>query len=125
MQILETKEKNIFRVFFTDHESLLVSTLIGSSYSGADQWRVPLEDYEAKFDITHDHAEQLSDLIIDTYYEKKSQVPISLSRKELQAIRKMIEHMMNKWDEGDFSTLAGTEKSEAVLLADQFKKAGF
>ncbi len=117
MQIKETKNKDIFEVFFTDEESRLASSIIGNTFSGASLWRILPENFEKEVGIAYNRASELSDMIL-------AYTSIPLSKEELQAIKKMTGRLFGLWDEGDFSTMIGTEKSEVGILIKEFEKNG-
>ena len=81
--------------------------------------------FEKETGITYEKAVQLSAITREPYY--KDGIPntsILLRKIELQAIKKMTIRFLNLWDEEDFSTMIGTEKSEAKLLIAQFDQNG-
>ena len=125
MKILQTKDVDMFEILFTPDESLLVSTLIFHTYAVFPLWIVPTDNYEAKFGVTEKNAEKIFSAFRERYYEKVSPLPVLLSKNELQAVKKIIEYMTDKWSDDDFSTIAATEKSKAIELIKQFDEQGF
>ena len=125
MKILQTKDIDMFEILFTPDESLLISTLIFHTYAVFPLWIVPTDNYEAKFGVTEKNAEKIFSAFRERYYEKVSPLPVLLSKNELQAIKKIIEYMTDKWSDDDFSTIVATEKSKAIELIKQFDEQGF
>ncbi len=123
---IRENEDGPYSVYLTDEEMLLMSSIIGHSYSGGDWWRVLPEDYEGKFGITYERGKKMCSLMRAQWKERRSDVPIVLTKTELHAVVKIIEHIMEKLDENDFPTLInGTSRPEAAVLLEQFQKAGF
>ena len=69
MKITRTDDKDIFEVLFTDKESLLISSMIGNTFSGAPHWIITPNDFEKETGITYEKAVQLSAITREPYYK--------------------------------------------------------
>jgi hypothetical protein len=123
---MRTKKINddCYEVHLTERESLLASSMIGSSFSGGQHWRVAPESYESKFGITYDRANELFEMTRAQRGKHENQT-IRLNRGDGQAIRRIVEHMMHKWDDADFRTIINADKAEAKEFRDELEKQGF
>ncbi len=125
MQITKSNERGIYELVFTDEELLRVTVIVGSTNCGVDYLIVPPREYTEKFGISSVRTDELFTLMRTKWKERRPDEPIFLSKQDLYALTKMLEHMIEKWSGADFETIGSFPKFEAILLLQQFKKAGF
>ena len=118
MEIRRVADGMRYTLSFVDHELLLVSDMIGNSFSGSANWAVPDHAYENVFGISVERARQIFESARKQWKEQRSAEPIELDAKELRAIKIIFEHMLEKWDENDFQTIANAKKIEAMAISN-------
>ena len=113
MQIYKTDTG--FSIELSNIESLLISDLIANSYSGGVDWAVSESQYETTFGITLQHAQKLCIVFRSRWKESKSEF-ILLKQDEKDAIDRIFDYMLSKWDDGDFEAIANAKRSDAFSL---------
>jgi hypothetical protein len=116
------KTQTSCELLLNDDELLLMCDMVGNSFSGAPDWVVPEQEYQDKFGIPFDRTAQLFNFIRSRWKERRCAEAIVLKKEEVSSIIKIIEYMLQKWDEGDFSTLADAQKRDAVQLLQELRQ---
>jgi hypothetical protein len=121
---ITTDNGKIFNVLFDNIEELqLMAGMIANSYSGGSQWRVAEKDYRNLFGINWERAHQIYSELSENINQIGITSPALFDKAEIAALKKITAHMLNKLDDGDFSTIIGVDKSNAEKIATQLGQA--
>jgi hypothetical protein len=114
MQFQDAEDSKSCELLFADNELLLVSDMVGSSFSGGDDWVVSEQQYQTKFGITVERA-----AIIRFYQAPMERWTILRSGcshdRRIEFNNKSTEYMLSRWDDNDFQTITNAQKSTAAL----------